>query len=322
MAVYTVLNQAEIQAFLADYSLGSLEAINPVADGIENTNYFLTTNQAQGGAEFLLTLYEHQLAAELDIYLDWLDELDRHQLPVAKAVPDKAGRRVQLLKNKPAVIFPKLPGVHPNFITPGHCASIGEVLAHLHELSLASDIQQQGPRNLNWFLALIENLKPRMTMADKHLMKKALESQGRAFHTDLPKGMVHGDLFPDNTLFEGSNLTGLVDFFSGGTAPLVYDLAVSINAWCSNEAGALCQRRFQSFVDAYIGRRSPTARELQSLQDALIFAASRFWLSRLADQTPRSDALSPGALVQQKDPAEYRAILEDRLQRPSFAKLV
>ncbi len=315
MAVYTVLSHSRIAKIIDSYAIGSLATVSAATEGIENTNYFITTSgdgTATGGA-YLLTIFEHLQTGQLAFFLDWLEQLKAHGLPVATALADGQGGRIQLVQNKPAVLFHKLPGGHPQTIEPAHCEAIGTALGELHQVSLETTASPRGPGTLEWLEQTLQDIDDMLDEKDRQLMQEGV-TQGRSLmEAGLPTGLIHGDLFPDNTLFEGRELTGLVDFFSGGRGLLVYDLAVASNAWCSRRDGSLCSEKLQALLAGYRAHRPLSTAEERYWSSSLVSAATRFWLSRLADKLRPKITHHPDALVKQKDPMEYRRILSQHL---------
>ena len=315
MAVYTVLNFAQLSALLMPYRLGALASVQAATEGVENTNYFLDIAGEEGAVQsYLLTIFEHLQGSELAFYLHWLEQLEKLALPVAPAIADRTGRRWTTVSRKPAALFPKLPGRHPHLPDLSHCRAIGSALGRMHAAALDLGEHHTGPRSLEWLEALCADLLPILPRDDSSLMESALRASAplRAEST-LPFGLIHGDLFPDNTLFVGDQLTGLVDFFSGGDGLLCFDLGVCANAWCSREDGSLCQSRVDGLLDAYQKRRSLLPEEIHYWPNILVLSALRFWASRLAAQSRPGEDLDESAVIKSKDPDEYRRILVHRL---------
>lgn len=316
MAVYTVLNSAQLGALLMPYRLGALAGVQGVSDGVENTNYFLDIACPDGAVRtYLFTIFEHLQATELGFYLHWLEQLARLNLPVAPAIPDSGGHCWALVGKKPAALFPKLPGHHPRHPEPAHCTAIGAALGRIHAAALDLGEHHTGPRSLEWLESLCQQLAPALPPEDAALLEDAMHAtQALRADSSLPSGLIHGDLFPDNTLFVGDQLTGLLDFFSGGDGPLCYDLGVCANAWCSRADGGLCDMRLQALLGAYQKRRPLLAEERQHWPAVLVLSAMRFWVSRLAARLTPSDCSEHGSLVNSKEPEEFRRILAQRLR--------
>jgi homoserine kinase type II len=318
MAVYTKLQGEQIDALLRHYQLGTLHDFRPVLDGIDNTNYFVSIKSPVQNTvmDYLLTLFEHLEAADLAFYLGWLAQLKQLKLPVAPAILDITGQPIQRVAGKPSALFDKLPGSHPNPITTIQCAAIGRALGKLHRAALDTGNSHQGGQSLPSMKDLARTITPKMTTEGRQLLDEALAICGELeANSSLPAGLIHGDLFPDNTLFEGEQLCGIVDFFSGGQGLLGFDLAVAINAWCAEDSGQLDARRYNALMGGYHQVRHLSEAEQAHWGGFLVLAATRFWLSRQADQMGLShpDNASAG-YRKSKDPALYQRILSHHLE--------
>lgn len=312
MAVHTHLDDKEIQLLLEGYDLGSFRTALPVSEGIENTNYVVQLKAPDGKhQEVFLTLFEEIAESDLDYYLAWLAHLGKHALPVAAPLADKQGHTVQHVCNKPAVLFPRLAGKHPDPILPEHCSAMGEALARLHLASQTFTPRHDGPRSHDWLLEACQLLAPKLTPADSGLLIAGLGALESIINEDVPKIAIHGDLFPDNTLFVGHQLSGLVDFVSGGDGLPLFDLAVVTNAWCAKPDGTLDQHRLNALLQAYQQLCPPDPGHTALWPAYLQAAALRFWVSRLLTKLQAADTAKP--LVKQKDPSEYRKLLEQHL---------
>jgi homoserine kinase type II len=307
LSVYTPVSDAELSAWLGNYSVGALAAIEPIKSGIENTNYFVTTSQGR----YVLTLFERLPAAELPFYLDLMAHLARHGIPCPAPIADLQDRYLQHLNGKPAALVTRLPG--RSLDNPGEreCGELGALLARLHLAGRSFPGYLENPRGPKWWRFAAKEVSPFLDSRQKDLLEKELHFQSEQRFPDLARGPVHADLFRDNTLFEKGRISGVIDFYFAGVDCLLYDVAVCANDWCLAEKGAaLDAARARALLAGYQGVRPLTPLEQSAWPTMLRAAALRFWLSRLHDfHLPR-----PGMLVHAHDPEHFRRILEDRVR--------
>ncbi len=301
MAVYTPLSAEDLAALLARYDIGAPLSFEGIAAGVENSNFKLTT--ARGS--FILTLFERRVAeADLPFFMGVMAHLAARGFPAPKPVAARNGAYLIRAKNKPAAIVSFFDGDWPRQPTLEHCRAIGETLARMHralegfELTRANVLGPQGwealirPR-----LAAAEFLRPGLAQ----LIEQDLADVRARWPTDLPIGAIHADLFPDNALFVGERLSGLIDFYFASTDILAYDLAVCLNAWCFEAEREYDLTKGRALIAAYQSVRPLTQAEREALPILARGAGLRFFATRLVDwsETP------PGALVRPKDPLEY-----------------
>lgn len=307
MSVYTVVERDELKAFLGNYSLGELLDYQGISAGIENTNYFVTTSEEA----LVLTLFEKHTADELGYFLDLMAFLAEHGIPSAHPIADNSGRYLRELNGKPAALVMRLRGANVEQPNEAQCRALGEVLGRLHVAGQSFKGQRDNDRGPHWWNTTRQALADRLPGEDRKLLDEELAFQrGHRFDT-LPRGVIHADLFRDNALFEGDTLTGLIDFYYACNDVLLYDVAVTVNDWCSNDAGELYPEKVLAMLGAYRQARPFTADEAEAWPVMLRAGALRFWLSRLQDQHfPRE-----GELTHIKDPDVFRAILIARKQQ-------
>ncbi|MEX2242160.1 MAG: homoserine kinase [Burkholderiales bacterium] len=307
MSVYTPVSQPELAAWLRNYSVGALEALEPIEAGIENTNYFVTTAQGR----YVLTLFERLPAAELPFYLNLMAHLARHGIPCPAPVADLNDAYLGELNGKPAALVTRLPGRSLERPGEAECRELGMLLARMHLAARSYGAYLENPRGPRWWRVAARDLEPFLDAGERRLLEAELAFQARQRFPDLPRGPVHADLFRDNALFEGARLSGVFDFYFAGVDCLLYDAAVCANDWCLADPQrdrGLDAARVQAFLGAYAALRPFGAVERDAWPAMLRAAALRFWLSRLHDlHLPR-----PGELVHAHDPAHFRGILERR----------
>ncbi|WP_025733702.1 homoserine kinase [Carnimonas nigrificans] len=317
MAVFTPLTDDQVSTFLERFDVGHLEKLEEVASGTENSTFFVTTDQHR----LVLTLFEQGEVEELPFFVDLLTFLDQHQLPIASPLRDRQGKALQLLVERPALLFPRLQGSHPEQPNVAQCAAIGGVLGQMHRCTHEFSGARPNPRDLRWIDANMPKVMAYLSDSDRQLMldtfdtiEEKLASSSRSSN-ELPQGALHGDLFRDNAMFEGDTLTGLIDFYNGCTGDLLFDLAIVINDWCSDEKGELNTERYQAILAAYQQERPLSARERQVWPAMLTMTALRYWLSRLLViyVDPPAHSLTP------KPPEQYRDMVRARMNQPVAA---
>lgn len=301
MAVYTEVGDEALAAFLAEYDLGTAVAFRGIAEGVENSNYVLRTT----AGDYILTLYERRVdPAELPWFLGLMEHLAERGLSCPLPVHGRDGRSLRELAGRPACITTFLPGVWPRRVRPEHCAPVGAALASLHLAGrdyAPTRANALGPSGWGPLLARCDGRADAVSPGLHAELGRALDGVLDAWPGDLPRGHIHGDLFPDNVFFLDGKLSGLIDFYFAATDLLAYDVAVCLNAWCFEPDLSFNVTRARALLRAYEQTRPLVPRERAALPVLCRGAALRFALTRLYDwvNTP------PGALVTRKDPMEY-----------------
>jgi homoserine kinase type II len=321
MAVFTQVSLAEAAALMRRLGLGELMALRGIQGGIENTNYFATSDKG----EYVLTVFERLDFAQLPFYLQLMKHLAGSGIPVPDPVADPAGKlqprgRCNLLHTvggKPAAVVNKLSGVSQLAPGPQHCAAMGDMLARMHLTGRDFGLRQPNLRGLAWWNETVPLVLPHLQPTQATLLTSELAYQnhvaGSAAFAGLRRGPVHADLFRDNVMFEGDTLTGLFDFYFAGVDSWLFDLAVCLNDWCIDLTdGSMDVARLRSFVMAYQRVCPLNAAERQLLPAMARAAALRFWVSRLWDFYLPRDA----ALLTPHDPTHFERVLRERVQRP------
>lgn len=279
MSVFTPVTRGQLEQFLQSFELGRLVEHRDIVAGAENSNFFVVTDQGQ----FVLTLVERGPVAELPFIIELLGYLQGVGLPVPYAIADRHGQRLHQLNDRPALLQPCLVGRHVLEPDASHCRAVGTVLARLHKVTLASDLHRHSDRGLVW---MEQELVRRSAAADqsKAQLLQSMLVEVREIQSNmqgLPSGVLHGDLFRDNVLFEGHHLSGIIDFYNAASGPLLYDVAICVNDWCIAEDGGLDAARVSALLGGYASVRPFTPAEAQRWPALLRIAALRFWLSRL-----------------------------------------
>lgn len=306
MAVLTPLTTHSISAFLSAYPLGALRHWQGISAGSENSNFFVGTEQG----EFVLTLIERGDPKALPFFLELLERLHQAGLPVPYAVKGCDGVALRSLENKPALLQPRLSGSHINTPNAHHCEEVGRMLARIHLATAEAVIEGRSDRGLAWMLEVGPDLAQDLNTEAQALLHRSLEEirvQQPALLA-LPWANLHADLFLDNVLFEGAHLSGVIDFYNACSGPMLYDLAITCNDWCSNADGSLDPARARALLGAYVALRPCTPAEAELWPVMLRVACVRFWLSRLISQREAT----AGAPI--KAPAEFEQRLRARSQ--------
>jgi homoserine kinase type II len=277
MSVFTPVSDDDARQLLEHYTLGELEALEGIAQGVENTNYFLTTTTG----EYVLTLFEHIPASDLPFYVGLLDHLAHHTVTCPAPMRRDDGEMLTQVNGKPAVIVTRLPGAPRPVPTADDCRAVGEILAGIHVAGVEYDASLENPRGAAWREAFAQKLAPKLSRAENELIES--ENRYQAMHDDsvLPQGIIHGDLFHDNVLWDDEGYGGVIDFYFACDDVLVYDVAIAVNDWCVNRDATLDAEREAAFIEGYEELRplEPLERELWT--PMLRRAALRTWLGRL-----------------------------------------
>jgi homoserine kinase type II len=319
MAVFTPVSDHDVRDLLTRYSLGRLVSLRGITAGIENTNFFLTTDRG----EYVLTIFEVLRHEQLPFYIELMHHLAQRGIPVPEPQTCIDGQRLTTLHDKPCAIVTRLTGGYEPAPGPAHCGLAGETLARAHLAGRDFPIRQPNLRGLDWWQATVPKVLPYLNPAQADLIQLTLDEQVRFARSDiyqaLPSGPSHCDLFRDNVLFDGTfdmpKMGGFIDFYFAGWDKWLFDVAVSVNDWCIEQnTGVFLHDRLQAWLAAYSATRPFSAEEKEAWPMMLRGAALRFWLSRLYDfHLPRqAQTLKP------HDPRHFERILIER-RRPVAA---
>jgi homoserine kinase type II len=307
MSVYTKVSFDELAAWLLRYALSPLAELAPIASGIENTNYFVTTEHER----LVLTLYERLPGEDLPFYLNLMAHLAQHGVPAPAPVADRSGTYFSVLNNKPASLVTRLDGIPQLSPDAGHCAQIGATLAQLHVATGTFRGRHANPRGATWRTQAARAVRRFLLPPQLELLNAEMDVQRKMARRRLPHSAIHGDLFRDNALFVGDRLAGIIDFGFAATDALAYDLAITVNDWCVDPEAELDTLRTCALIEAYQAVRPLTDDERDAWPLLLRLAALRFWLSRLYDlHLPRS-----GELTHAHDPGHFERVLRARVAR-------
>jgi homoserine kinase type II len=319
MAVFTEVSESEAGELVRALQLGEMRELRGIHGGIENTNYFLTTDRG----EYVLTLFERLTAEQLPFYLYLMKHLaqrgipvpDPHAIPASGSAGDAEGQLLHIVCGKPAAVVDRLRGHSELAPTPAHCAAVGEMLARMHIAARDYPRSQPNLRGLAWWNETVPVVLPHVDEAQRVLLQSELAfqnhiEQGSAYAA-LPRGPIHADLFRDNVMFEEGRLTGFFDFYFAGVDTWLFDIAVCLNDWCIDlPTGAHDEARADAFLRAYATVRPLAIAERRLLPAMLRAGALRFWISRLWDyHLPRE-----AAMLKPHDPAHFERVLRQRLR--------
>ena len=306
MAVFTPVSEAELKVWLRNYSLGQLLELQGIASGIENTNYFATTTTGR----YVLTLFEKLSPRELPFYLNLMAHLAHHGIPCPSPMADKRNNLLGELNGKPACIVSCLAGKSLMEPSIAECSAVGKILGQLHLAGQSFKITMPNARAAEWRARTASQVLPFLSPPDAALLQGEIKFHEQHPLTALPQGIIHADLFRDNVLFDGEQVSGLIDFYFACNDSLLYDLAITVNDWCITADGNLDTSRTPAMLRAYQEVRPFQSEEREALPIALRVAALRFWLSRLHDlYLPRE-----GEIIHAHDPEKFKRILQRHLQ--------
>lgn len=310
MSVFTPLNQRDIQQFLQGFDVDVLLHFQGIEGGSENTNYFVTCRNAAGETtDYVLTLVERGPVQDLPFFVELLQCLQLDGLPVPYAIPDRHGVGLHTLRGKPALLQPRLPGEHPDSATALQCEALGSFLGRMHRIDC--NLKRDADRGPQWIIEHARRMLRCCWQSDATWLTPLLADLQDWLDTQpkLPTCTIHGDLFRDNALFLGDELTGVIDFYNAATGWRVFDLAVCANDWCilmgDDGSISLDERRLRTLAEGYQAHISLTSAELASVPQVLQLAALRFWVSRQQYALQHRD--QPSVLI--KDPEYFRQVL-------------
>ena len=313
MAVFTPVTEEQAALLMSQLGLGELTDLRGIEGGIENTNYFATTDLG----EYVLTLFERLNHEQLPFYLFLMKHLAEKGIPVPNPAANQDGDILHTLCDKPAAVVNRLLGKSQLAPDAAHCAEVGAMLARMHLAGEDYNRSQPNLRGLAWWNDTVPVVLPFLDESQARLLQSELAyqnhiAQGAAYQA-LPKGPVHADLFRDNVMFEGEKLTGFFDFYFAGNDTWLFDLSVCMNDWCIDlNSGEHAPDRALAMLNAYQEVRPLRPAERQLLPAMLRAGALRFWISRLWDFYLPRDA----AMLKPHDPTHFERVLRARLTSP------
>jgi homoserine kinase type II len=313
MAVFTPVSLDEIIPWAAQFPIGTVRSIQGISSGIENSNFFLFTDRG----EYVLTIFEKLSFEQLPFYLNLMRHLAERDVLVPAPIANSQGDILHRLQGKPAAIVSRLHGDWVPAPRPVHCASVGAMLARMHLAAHDYPLHQPNLRGLSWWRETTPVVLPYLSDDNQQLLRAEMQFQenlaASTIYPSLPSGPIHADLFRNNVMFNGEQLSGFFDFYFAGCDRWLFDVAVTVNDWCIDlDSGATDAARVRALLDAYHAVRPFTLEEISAWPAMLRAAALRFWISRLYDfYLPReAEMLTP------HDPTHFERILRHRIAHP------
>lgn len=305
MAVYTEVSDEDLIAFIAEYDLGDVVSCKGIAEGVENTNYLLQTTLGR----YILTLYEKRVKeSDLPFFLGLIEHLAAQEVSCPVPLHGRDGKALRQLCDRPAAMVSFLDGMWPRRIKPGHCSALGAALAQLHVAGDSYPVERPNALSVQAWRPLFDACAARADTVSpglSNILTRELDHLESHWPEDLPTGVCHADLFPDNVFFIGGDLSGIIDFYFACTDFFAYDLAICLNAWCFERDNSFNITKARLMLSRYRTVRPFSDAEVQALPLLARGSALRFLLTRLYDWLHHSE----GALVQPKDPLDYLAKL-------------
>ncbi|UOO93172.1 homoserine kinase [Vitreoscilla stercoraria] len=301
MSVYTSVSEAQMRSFLSHYDLGEFTNLKGIAQGVTNTNYFVTTTKGR----FVLTLFEVLSQDELPFYLQLMQHLSQNNVACPKPIAQINGQLDANLAGKPACLVSCLHGADVAHPTAEQCHSVGKMLAKMHVAGSHFEQHMDNPRGKAWWTKECERLLPLMSYVDATLLKDTIAKLNAHDDSVLPSGIIHADLFKDNVLLHGDDVAGFIDFYYACHGNFMYDLAIALNDWARTDANHIDAEFQDALLAGYMSVRPLSKAEQQYLPLAQEAACIRFWVSRLLDyHFPPA-----GELTFTKNPDVFRDLL-------------
>ena len=326
MSVYTTVTRAQLTEWLKNYSLGDLQHMQGILSGIENTNYFVTTSRGK----YVLTLFEHMGVAELPYYAQLMAHLAARGFACPTPVANCHGEFIGELNGKPALLVTCLPGESVVHVSTAQCGQVGAALAQLHHAGQGFTQRMLNPRGPHWWKSYLQLLRSKVAPVELRLIESEIHFQAQHAHADLPHGVIHGDLFRDNVLFERVDNTGgvndlpgnmsskhgriggVIDFYFAGDDALLLDVAVTANDWCLRPDATLDVEQLAALLRGYRPDNRYSDAEKTAWPILLRAAALRTWLGRLGyNHFPLQ-----GEMTFTKDAGLYQRLLQQHIDAP------
>ncbi|MCU7940392.1 MAG: homoserine kinase [gamma proteobacterium symbiont of Bathyaustriella thionipta] len=321
MAVYTSLSLTQLKQLLTHYELGNIISFAGIADGIENTNYYVNTNTGN----YVLTIFEHYTAQELSYFLHLMHFLRQHGMIVPEPIADSKQQTLNTWQTKPFALFNRLSGKSIVQSNTAHCRQIGTALGQLHQIGQNFTFHRSNPWGFSQIQAIGKAQEPHLDKDDALLLSDELSFQYNNLDHHLIKSVIHADLFRDNVLFESRSkalhLSGILDFYTACHAPLLFDLAICVNDWCPGKDNYLDLNKTRALLNAYQQVRPLDDNEKQNWSTMLRAAALRFWLSRLSFQQVKYQQVNTKTeLTPDKDPDVLKCLLLKHRENITFCQ--
>jgi homoserine kinase type II len=306
MAVYTKLEHQEVRQFLEQYNINNFKDYKGITEGVENTNYLIKTSEQ----DYILTIYEKRVDEnDLPFFIKLLSYLSENKFPCPKPIANKNNEKINRIKNKNAALVTFLNGQSKNKITSEECFEIGKITAQLHEITKKFDINRKNNLSIeNWESIFEKTIKQKIDL-DESVIKKTknyLNFLKDKWPKNLPQGIIHADLFPDNIFFINNKVSGIIDFYFACNDFFAYEIAICINSLCFDNNSTFNMTKAKNLIDGYTSIRTLSEDEKKYLPILSMGAAMRFFLTRLYDFYHTDNK----ADVKIKDPFEYLKKIE------------
>ena len=306
MAVYTKLDHQEVRQFLEQYNINNFKDYKGITEGVENTNYLIKTSEQ----DYILTIYEKRVDEnDLPFFIKLLSYLSENKFPCPKPIANKNNEKINRIKNKNAALVTFLNGQSKNKITSEECFEIGKITAQLHEITKKFNINRKNNLSIeNWDSIFEKTIKQKIDLEESIIKKTKnyLNFLKDKWPKNLPQGIIHADLFPDNIFFTNNKVSGIIDFYFACNDFFAYEIAICINSLCFDNNSTFNMTKAKNLIDGYTSIRTLSEDEKKYLPILSMGAAMRFFLTRLYDFYHTDNK----ADVKIKDPFEYLKKIE------------
>jgi len=306
MAVYTKLEHLEVKLFLEQYNISNFKDYKGIREGVENTNYLIKSSEQ----DYILTIYEKRVdEKDLPFFIKLLSDLSDNNFPCPKPIANKSNKKINKIKNKNAALVTFLNGKSKNKITSEDCFEVGKIAAQLHKITKKFNINRKNNLSIeNWQNIFEKTIKQKIDL-DESIIKKTrnyLNFLKDKWPKNLPQGIIHADLFPDNIFFIDNKVSGIIDFYFACNDFFAYEIAICINSICFDNNSTFNMAKAKNLINGYSSIRTLTEDEKKYLPILSMGAAMRFFLTRLYDFYHTDNK----ADVKIKDPFEYYKKIE------------
>ena len=302
MAVYTQISQSDVETLLSNYPIGTLKDFTAITAGIQNSNFFVNTDQGR----FVLTIYENSVSEkDLPFFLNLMEHFASRNIPCPLPIKNKSGGNISHILGKPCAIVSFVKGHELKEYSIEHIAELGTNIAKMHLAGIDFPMKRPNEIGIEGWRKKFESVKARASEVSPGLaeeLSKMREWLNARWPENLPSGVIHGDIFPDNVLFASDGkIAGIIDFYFACNDILAYDFAICMNAWCFDNNRNFNPEKAKALITSYTGIRPFSKDELEALPVLATGAAMRFLLTRLYSLQNQVE----GAIVGTKDPLEY-----------------
>ncbi|MEZ7965647.1 MAG: homoserine kinase type II [Candidatus Azotimanducaceae bacterium] len=280
MGVYTSITAEEIKTHLEGYDLGELDYFEAITEGIENSNYLISTRRLDHEFLSILTLVEGNNAAKVSEVSAVMKHLAHYGLPIPNPRQSRVTDRHPDLQGKPTLLMVKLPGAHLNTVSPEHCRQLGAMLGRFHTIATAYPFEIKNAFDSAWMEQALSTVKTDLSESETSRLYATIDRYQELESSNLPQGLIHGDLFKDNILFKDNALVGVLDFFHIGQDLWLMDLAIALNDWCMDEQAQSMPAHTAAMLEGYHEHRPLESEERRALNAVRQIAAARFALTR------------------------------------------